>query len=75
MTGERVLVRPIHRVARHRLPDSDGAGPRLTELCADYLTGRGSGAAAPRSGGRPIEINVVVGLRTALGLEPVNLSV
>src|SRR3954471_12746549 len=40
----------------------------LTGLCADYLTGA-SGGAAPRSGGRPIEISVVVGLRTALGLD------
>src|SRR3954470_416197 len=40
----------------------------LTELCADYLTGA-TGGAAPRSGGRPIEISVVVGLRTALGLD------
>ena len=49
----------------------------LTGLCADYLTGTGTGtgtgaagaAAPPRSGGRPVEVNVVVGLRTALGLE------
>jgi hypothetical protein len=41
----------------------------LTALCADALTGAGSSGVAPRSGGRPIEINVVVGLRTALGLE------
>src|SRR5437764_7149567 len=40
----------------------------LTQLCSDYLTGAG-GAAAPSSGGRPIEISVVVGLRTALGLD------
>src|SRR3954453_20446171 len=40
----------------------------LTGLCADYLTGAGGGV-APRSGGRPIEISVVVGLRTALGLD------
>src|SRR3954454_11887332 len=42
----------------------------LTQLCADYLTGSGGSAGvAPRSGGRPIEISVVVGLRTALGLD------
>src|SRR3954465_6104768 len=40
----------------------------LTGLCADYLTGA-TGEPAPRSGGRPIEINIVVGLRTALGLD------
>src|SRR3954467_13289865 len=40
----------------------------LTGLCADYLTGA-TGAPAPRSGGRPIEISIVVGLRTALGLD------
>src|SRR5437764_4394920 len=40
----------------------------LTQLCADYLIGAGGGV-APRSGGRPIEISVVVGLRTALGLD------
>src|SRR3954463_2107560 len=40
----------------------------LTGLCADYLTGA-NGGAAPRSGGRPIEISIVVGLRTALGLD------
>ena len=43
----------------------------LTQLCSDYLTGRGTAGAAPRSAGRPIEINVVVGLRTALGLDDV----
>lgn len=42
----------------------------LTQLCADYLTGTGaSTGSAPRSGGRPIEISIVVGLRTALGLD------
>src|SRR5947209_7340706 len=41
----------------------------LTQLCADYLAGRTTADPAPRSGGRPIEINVVVGLRTALGLD------
>jgi hypothetical protein len=42
----------------------------LTGLCSDYLNGRSTaGGSAPRSGGRPIEINVVVGLRTALGLD------
>src|SRR4051794_29879277 len=41
----------------------------LTGLCADYLTGNGGATATPRSGGRPIEISIVVGLRTALGLD------
>jgi len=41
----------------------------LTQLCSDYLTGASGGAGAPRSGGRPIEIGIVVGLRTALGLD------
>lgn len=41
----------------------------LTQLCSDYLTGTSSGATAPRSGGRPIEIGIVLGLRTALGLD------
>jgi hypothetical protein len=37
---------------------------------ADYLCGRGPGvAAAPRSGSRPVEIAITVGLRTALGAE------
>src|SRR4051812_9751362 len=40
----------------------------LTQLCADYLTGA-DGGVPPRSGGRPIEVSVVVGLRTALGLD------
>jgi len=40
----------------------------LTRLCADSLTGA-AGGVPPRSGGRPIEISVVVGLRTALGLD------
>src|SRR4051795_12598876 len=31
----------------------------LTQLCSDYLTGATGAAVAPRSGGRPIEINVV----------------
>lgn len=40
----------------------------LAGWAADYLTGRtGSGGSAPRSGGRPIEIGIVVGLDTALG--------
>lgn len=41
----------------------------LTQLCADYLTRNSTAGSQPRSGGRPIEINVVVGLRTALGLD------
>src|SRR3954471_16458486 len=40
----------------------------LTQLCSDYLTGA-TGEPAPRSGGRPIEISIGVGLRTALGLD------
>jgi Domain of unknown function (DUF222) len=38
---------------------------------ADYLSGRCAcvGSAAPRSGGRPIEIGITVGLRTALGVD------
>jgi hypothetical protein len=40
----------------------------LTQLCADYLTGCNTAGPVPRSGGRPIEINVVVGLHTVLGL-------
>ena len=36
---------------------------------SDYLTGTSSSGAAPRSGGRPIEIAITVGLRTALGLD------
>ena len=42
----------------------------LTRLCADFLTGQSTlPGAAPRSGGRPIEIGIVVGLRTALGID------
>src|SRR4051794_36932251 len=41
----------------------------LTKLCADALMGTNPTGSAPRSGGRRIEISVVVGLRTALGLE------
>jgi hypothetical protein len=45
----------------------------LTRLCSAYLTGGGTGtgtsATAPRSGRRPIEVGIVVGLRTALGLD------
>jgi hypothetical protein len=47
-------------------------GEGLTRLCADYLTGTGTGTvggSAPRSGGRPVEIGIVIGLRTALGLD------
>src|SRR3954454_185674 len=43
----------------------------LTQMCADYLTGLSATGSAPRSGGRPIEISIVVGLRTALGLDDI----
>jgi hypothetical protein len=39
----------------------------LAGWAADYLTGRTSGSTVPRSGGRPIEIGIVIGLDTALG--------
>ena len=40
----------------------------LARICGDYLTGVSSTTpAAPRAGGRPIEIGIVVGLDTALG--------
>jgi hypothetical protein len=40
----------------------------LTRWASDHLTGRHTpGGPAPRSGGRPIEIGVVLGLDTALG--------
>jgi hypothetical protein len=38
----------------------------LARICSDYLTGRSS-SGAPRAGGRPIELGIVVGLDTALG--------
>jgi len=38
----------------------------LARICGDYLRGF-SGGQAPRSGGLPIEIGIVVGLDTALG--------
>jgi hypothetical protein len=38
----------------------------LGRICSDYLAGVGPGA-APRAGGRPIEIGIVIGLDTALG--------
>src|SRR4051794_11328362 len=40
----------------------------LARICGDYLAGTSSlGGAAPRSGGLPIEVGIVVGLETALG--------
>jgi hypothetical protein len=39
----------------------------LAQICTDYLTGTSTTGSAPRSGGRPIEIGIVVGLDTALG--------
>ena len=43
----------------------------LARICGDYLTGTTTGtgttAGAPRAGGRPIEIGIVVDLDTALG--------
>jgi hypothetical protein len=39
----------------------------LARICADYLTGTSATTTAPRSGGRPIEIGIVVGLGTTLG--------
>ena len=40
----------------------------IARICEDYLTGNTTvGGAKPRSGGRPIEIGIVVGLDTALG--------
>ena len=57
----------------------------LTGWAADYLTGRTvppdgtndgpSRGSAPRSGGRPIEIGVVIGLGTALGRDPLPAEV
>ena len=42
----------------------------LTRLCSDFLTGRSSlSGSAPRSGGRPIEIGIVLGVRSALGID------
>ena len=41
----------------------------LARLAGAYLDGEVLGGSAPRSGGLPIEVGVVVGLRTALGLE------
>jgi hypothetical protein len=40
----------------------------LADWAADSLTGR-SASTAPRAGGRPIEVGIVVGLQTALGRE------
>ena len=44
-------------------------GKALTGWASEYLTGRSPmvSGAAPRSGGRPIEVGIVVGLQTALG--------
>jgi hypothetical protein len=39
----------------------------VARMCEDYLTGTNARLGAPRSGGRPVEIGVVVGLDTALG--------
>lgn len=40
----------------------------LARICSDYLTGVATATGtAPRAGGRPIEIGIVVGLDTALG--------
>lgn len=40
----------------------------IARICEDYLTGSSTvGGGRPRSGGRPIEIGIVVGLDTALG--------
>jgi hypothetical protein len=40
----------------------------LARICGDYLTGATTAAGtAPRAGGRPIEIGIVIGLDTALG--------
>jgi hypothetical protein len=39
----------------------------LGRICSDYLAGSSTTSAAPRAGGRPIEVGIVVGLDTALG--------
>ena len=39
----------------------------LARICTDYLAGANPPGTAPRAGGRPIEIGIVVGLDTALG--------
>src|SRR4051794_29979019 len=40
----------------------------VARMCGDYLTGATTlGGAAPRAGGLPVEIGIVVGLQTALG--------
>jgi uncharacterized protein DUF222 len=40
----------------------------LARICGDYLSGLSAvGGLAPRSGGMPIEVSIVVGLDTALG--------
>jgi len=46
-------------------------GEALTRLCSDYLLGRSplTAGRVPHAGGRPIEIGIVIGLRTALGVD------
>jgi hypothetical protein len=39
----------------------------VARMCEDYLTGSVTSGGKPRSGGRPIEVGIVVGLDTALG--------
>jgi len=39
----------------------------LARICADYLRGKSASGIAPRSGGLPIEIAIVVDVATALG--------
>lgn len=39
----------------------------LARMCGEYLTGATTTGTAPRAGGRPIEIGIVIGLDTALG--------
>jgi len=40
----------------------------LARMAGSYLDGTALGGSVPRSGGLPIEVGIVVGLRTALGL-------
>jgi len=48
----------------------------LARICSDYLTGAATlDGAAPRAGGLPIEIGIVVGLDTALGRREVPAEV
>jgi len=46
-------------------------GEALTRLCSDYLLGRSplTAGTVPHAAGRPIEIGIVIGLRTALGVD------